>query len=351
MIDGARLRQAREARGLTQKALAERTGLPQPVVSRAEIGSRLLEGEDIQRLADALEIPLRFLERSPTLLPEGSLGLFRAASSKVRSLEFTAARRGAEIGAEAILRLAEGVDLPAVRIQTIRGADVEEAARFAREALRLPPGEPIPNLTASLERAGVLVLRLSGLSEHIAGFSAWLSVPDRPLIATRRPLGPFRLRFTLGHELGHLVLGHQVFAGPQRPEEREANLFASALLMPREAAEEDLTAMRLDFERVAELKGKWGLSMHAIAMRAKALGILDEGGYRSFYEGLRTRGWLRREPGDASTPAENPRLLRELAERQGVPATAYDLAERLDVGLPDMRALLGEEPDALGLPL
>ncbi len=342
MIHGARLRQAREARGLTQKALAERTGLPQPVVSRLEIGARLLAGEDTQRVADALEVPLRFLEYPPVLLPEGSLGLFRAASSRVKSAEFTAARRAAEIGAEAILRLAEGVDLPFVRLQIHRGADVEEAARFAREALRLPPAEPIPDLTNALERSGALVLRLGGLSEHIAGFSAWLSSPDRPLIATRRPLSAFRLRFTLAHELGHLVLGHQVFAGPRRPEEREANLFAGALLMPAEAAEEDLSAARLDLDRLAELKGKWGLSMHAIALRARALGRLEESAYRNLYEGLRSRGWLRREPGDASTRPEEPRLLIELAERRGVRADAYSLAERLDVGLPDARALLGE---------
>ena len=167
------------------------------------------------------------------------------------------------------------------------------------------------------------------------------------MIVARRPLGPFRLRFTLAHELGHLVLGHQVFAGPRRPEEREANLFASALLMPREAAEEDLSSVRLDFERAAELKGKWGLSMHAIAMRARALGVMDEGGYRSFYEGLRTRGWLRREPGDGTTVGEEPRLLRELAERAGVRLDAYDLAERLDVGLPDVRVLLADEANGL----
>ena len=343
MIDGARLRQAREARGLTQKALAELTGLPQPVVSRLEIGARLLAGEDTQRVADALEVPLRFLEHPPVLLPEGSLGLFRAASSRVRSSEFTAARRAAEIGAEAILRLAEGEPLPPVRLRVHRGVAVEEAARFAREALRLPPAEPIADLTNALERAGTLVLRLGGLSEHIAGFSAWLSAPDRPLVAARRPLGAFRLRFTLAHELGHLVLGHQVFAGPRRPEEREANLFAGALLMPGEAAEEDLAAARLDLERLAELKGKWGLSMHAVALRARALGHLEDAAYRSLYEGMRSRGWLRREPGDLATRPEEPRLLRELAERRGVRPDAYSLAETLDVGLPDARALLGED--------
>ena len=40
-------------------------------------------------------------------------------------------------------------------------------------------------------------------------------------------------------------------------------------------------------------------------------------------------------------------LLRELAERAGVRLHAYDLAERLDVGLPDVRALIGEEADGL----
>ncbi len=38
-----------------------------------------------------------------------------------------------------------------------------------------------------------------------------------------------RLNYTLAHELGHILLGHR---GPGGREEIEANLFASALLMP-----------------------------------------------------------------------------------------------------------------------
>ena len=40
---------------------------------------------------------------------------------------------------------------------------------------------------------------------------------------------PSRIAFTIAHELGHVLLGH---AGPTPAEERQANRFAAALLMP-----------------------------------------------------------------------------------------------------------------------
>ena len=165
------------------------------------------------------------------------------------------------------------------------------------------------------------------------------------MIVMRRPLGPFPLRFTLAHELGHLILGHQVFTGPKAPVEAEANHFAQALLMPRDPATEDLTAAPLDLERLALLKGKWGVSMNAIAMRAKHLGILSDSGYYSVYEGLRSRGWLKQEPGDAKTPCEEPRLLMELAKRNNVSMDAYSLAEATEIGLEHARSLLPVERD------
>ena len=351
MISGPRLRQAREAVLLTQKELAERTGIVQPLLSKIEAGVRLASRQEALSLAEAVQVPVRFLLRDPILLPEGSLGLFRSTSSKVKSAEYTAARRIAEIGAEVIGRLGEGMDLPPVRIRPVGGCDEETAATYARSMLRLPPEEPIKNLTVALERSGAFVLRIKDISPHISGFGAWLDPSSplegraRPLIATRRPLGPFRLRFTLAHELGHLILDHQVFGGPKATVEREANLFAQALLMPRDAALEDLTAASLDMERLAILKGKWGVSMNAIAMRAKHLGVIGEPAYYSIYEGLRVRGWLKCEPGDSKTACEEPGLMTEIAQRRKVPLDAYALAEASEVGLKHVRALLAGDQE------
>ena len=349
MINGARLKQARESRKETQASLAEKVGLPQSVISRLEIGTYPISNDDVIRIANSLEIPVGFLFRSPVELPEGSLGLFRSHSSKVAKNEYSEARRLAEIGIESILRLAEGVNLPATRIESVPDADPETAAQYARAMLRLSPDEPIDNLTVAMERAGILMLRLSNISESINGFSAWidpipkLSTSERAIVVTKRPMSAFRLRFTLGHELGHLILRHQVFTGPQQPVERDANRFAQALLIPRDAALEDLSATSLNLERLAELKSKWGVSMHAIAMRAKGLEIISEAGYRSIYETLRMHGYLKVEPGDVRTQCEQPRLLAELMHRKGMHESPYELASEMNHGLEHAKSILGSD--------
>ena len=349
MINGPRLKQARESKKETQATLASKVGLPQSVISRLEIGTYPISNEDTMRIANALEVPINFLFRAPIELPEGSLGLFRSLKTKVGKSEYSEARRLAELGLEAIFRLAENIPLPANRIEIIRDIDPENAAQHARAMLRLPPDEPIDNLTVAMERAGIFMLRLSNISEHINGFSSWidpipkLSPAERAVIVTRRPMSAFRLRFTLAHELGHLILGHQVFTGPQQPVERAANKFAQALLIPQDAALEDLSATSLNIERLAELKSKWGVSMHALAMRAKSLEVITEGNYRSIYETLRMNGFLKVEPGDVKTPCEQPRLLTELLQRKSIAESPYEFADELDQGLSHARSILGND--------
>lgn len=357
MINGSRLKQAREAKGLTQSDLATLVDLPQPVISRLEIGNYPLENEEIVRLANRLEVPVQFLFRAAIELPDGSLGLFRSTSSKVKAPDYRAARRLAELGVEAILRLAEDIPLPPCRLKVLPDEDIERVAEFARSMLRLPAEEPIENLTLAAERAGVFMLRLSNVSDHITGFSAWIdpipsmTASERPMIVLRRGLTAFRVRFTVAHELGHLLLGHQVFTGPKRPVENEANLFAQALLMPKDAALEDLSTAPLTLERLAELKSKWGFSMHGLAMRAKYLKVINEFGYRSIYETLRAQGFLKQEPGDLMTVPEQPRLLNELLARRKLRRTSFDLAGELNISLFHARSILGDDSAPRNEPL
>jgi len=74
MINGPRLKQAREALELTQASLAAKVGVPQSVISRLEIGNYPVTNEEIYRLANALDVPVKFLFRAPVELSEGSLG-------------------------------------------------------------------------------------------------------------------------------------------------------------------------------------------------------------------------------------------------------------------------------------
>ncbi|MBP6670166.1 MAG: helix-turn-helix transcriptional regulator [Gemmatimonadales bacterium] len=62
-----RLRELREARGLTQRALAESAGISQATVARLESGSlRNVTLDTVERLADALGVPAgRLITHTP----------------------------------------------------------------------------------------------------------------------------------------------------------------------------------------------------------------------------------------------------------------------------------------------
>jgi len=55
---GARIRELRRRRGLTQESLYRRTGLPQSYISDLERGKRNVSLRNLYRLARALEVPL-----------------------------------------------------------------------------------------------------------------------------------------------------------------------------------------------------------------------------------------------------------------------------------------------------
>jgi transcriptional regulator with XRE-family HTH domain len=58
---GRNVRAAREAAGLTQLLLSERTGIAAPHVSRLEAGTHLPSVITLMRVADVLEVPISSL--------------------------------------------------------------------------------------------------------------------------------------------------------------------------------------------------------------------------------------------------------------------------------------------------
>lgn len=66
-LDPVRLRAARTAAGLTQKALAERTGLDQSRISRLEKGRVGCDVASLQALANALSVSISYLLKAPVV--------------------------------------------------------------------------------------------------------------------------------------------------------------------------------------------------------------------------------------------------------------------------------------------
>lgn len=125
-----------------------------------------------------------------------------------------------------------------------------------------------------------------------------------------------RSRFNAAHQLGHLVMHDDAAGVPEA--ERQANEFAAAFLMPERDVRRELP-VRPDWRALSEMKARWGVSMAALLMRARTLGVMSESTYVSASKVMSARGWRRHEPGDGV--AEVPSLLKdalEAATRRGV---------------------------------
>lgn len=302
----------REAKGWTQQQLAAQSGVSQGFLSKVENGLLLLDGEHLARIAAALEVPVDLLTNDE---PQRGLEVTclhhrrrksRMTVSTVRRIEgLTHLTRLSVEG------LAKGVEadphLTLHRLDIDAHGSPEEIARTLRAGWRLPAGA-VANVTGLLESLGVVVMHRDLGTDAQDAVTTWPPGGD-PLILVNDGLPPDRERFTLVHELGHLVM-HEL---PTDDQEDQANRFAGEFLAPAEEIQPQLAGLTVrDFSRLAELKLVWGMSMAALIQRALDLECISANQFKSFRIRLSQYGWARREPGDV--PAEPPRALNALID-------------------------------------
>lgn len=328
---------AREARGLSQSALAEHLALSQGALSKMESAQLPFTTDILAAVAGILEVPVSLFQvpARPFALP----------------LPFY--RKKAKLGAKAVRQLRAKVALTRLRIETLlrsteapeprlvlgdvdgRRHTPERVASELRVHWRLAPG-PIPNLTDVVESAGVMVVQVDFGTPLLDGMSIWEPsdvLPPMVFVNTAAPAD--RYRWTLAHELGHVVLHHHLSTAPQGDVEQEADAFAGELLMP--AADIRGYLYGLTLPRLAQLKQVWRVSMRALVMRAKSMNRITDGAARRLFIELNAFG-SKHEPVEITR--EKPTLLHSMVERHmsTLGYTAAQLAEMLHQRVEEFRA-------------
>jgi Zn-dependent peptidase ImmA (M78 family)/DNA-binding XRE family transcriptional regulator len=270
---GARLRKARKESGLSQGEVAAALGYAPSLVSALETGERRLKVDDLSKLCALFE----------------------------RSADYFLATE-AEIGPEVGVRLRGTLDaIP----HTSLNATVEEFLDYA--ALEFSATGPVPDLRDSPpEEAAKKVLRMAKLSEppiDTDDVSQTLHIPVIPwsfpdslsglladaeggyVIGVNRSHHLNRRRFSIAHECAHAVLRHRAgfymdFTdvdpfGERSPrhgqDERAANGFAAALLMPARWLQKDFRAGLRD---TATLAARYRVSEDAMSFRLRNLQLM-----------------------------------------------------------------------------
>jgi Zn-dependent peptidase ImmA (M78 family)/transcriptional regulator with XRE-family HTH domain len=325
MINPARLRQARELHGWTQTALAQQVGVHPSAIAQLETGRIQPSPPVLDALSRATGFPPTFFTRpSGPALPLGSLRFRARAAMTARQ------RRQAWVYAQTLYELmasmAAQAELPAPRLPRLDG-DPAGAAAGTRQTLGLPPDQPIGPLIRTLEREGVWVLAIPVALPQRDACSAWAGGDGAtPVIVVAATPAGDRRRFSVAHELGHLVL-HQVPQGSPHAVEQQADRFAEAFLLPEEAMRQVLVPP-ITLTTLADLKARWGVSLQALIRRVHTLEIITPSQYQALSAQLGARGWRTQEP--IAVPVERPRALRQLAELlYGVPMDYPPLARAI----------------------
>jgi Zn-dependent peptidase ImmA (M78 family)/DNA-binding XRE family transcriptional regulator len=307
---GERLRQARLMAGLTQEELVESLqqrhySITKQAISKYEKNKSTPPAEFLMLAASALKIPNSYFFHTPQVSVDW-LGFRRhsalAGNQQENVQNYASDIVELQVELRDLLYPQRQANLPERQsVSTFEQA--EKMAQDLRDQWGLDD-QPIGNLTQTVETHQVIVVawkaeKFDGLSGRVGGYAVTVMNTDRPAD---------RSRFTLAHEIGHLLMDVT-----EEKAESLANRFAGALLVPAEQARRELSSKRssLGWDELGVLKQRYGLSMAGWIYRAKDLGIITEHYGTELQKELSTRGWRKQEPFEYIAD-ERPVLLEQM---------------------------------------
>lgn len=317
---GQRIRQARTIAGLSQDQVVQTLGghgvaLTKAALSKYERGASVPRASLLKQLGEVLQVPADYFLREPSVSITW-IAFRKRATVAAREQERVKAVAAERVEAYVKLRgrLTHEEAAPFPNCQPFATLDdAEDAAGRLRKAWNLDD-LPIVSLTGLIEDREGVVVELEGVKDAVDGL-AGIANGRHAVVVVDPSVEDDRKRFTLAHELGHLLMDKE--AGEDAAEaERMANRFASAFLVPREVAIKELGAKRtrLSLEELKILKLKYGLSMQAWIMRARECGIIDDGHLRFLFDQMSRLGMRRKEPVEYKG-CERPQRFRQMVSR------------------------------------
>lgn len=319
---------ARLANGLSQSQLAKNIGVTQGKVSKLEDG--LLVGiadSDLSKISETLHVPKNFFYQRRRANAKFASFYRKRNSIPMRILNTCDAKMN--ITRIQLEQLMASTDLDVPPIPHYKPDEFSDGAagvaRMLRQFWGIPKG-PIKNLTEAVENAGILVIHMDFGTPKLDGITMW-SEENFPIIFLNALFPPSRMRLTLSHELGHVVM-HRM---PTPGMEDEAWEFASEFLAPAKECKHSFFPLNLS--KLLSLKTYWGISMQALLMHGQRLGCISDRYARSLWMQISKAGYKKNEPNEEFIPVERPSLARELVQMHldELDYSISELAESLSV--------------------
>ncbi|MDR0999659.1 MAG: XRE family transcriptional regulator [Clostridiales bacterium] len=357
-----RLNEARLYRKMTIEELANAVGVKKQAISQFENGKSLPEFDTLNKISKSLNFPIRFFREYSRENSVIGNTYFRAPFSSSKK-DMNAQRIKAKYVAFIQSCLSEYVNFPLLNIPHFDEVDdIERIANQTRDYWGLGI-DPIPDMVALLERNGIIVSEFSTEGRTIDAFYQYGEMFGREyycvVLGTDKATFT-RRQFNAAHELAHILLHErnndidELDRDEFRKREDEANKFASAFLLPREAFEQDVRLYCNKLNYYIELKRKWKVSISAMIIRAFGIGIITSNQYQYLMRQISREGWRTQEPLDAYMTPKKPKALKQAINMLILndylsPKQIFALFSKYKISLPKdvIDEVLNLEPDTL----
>ncbi|URZ15473.1 helix-turn-helix domain-containing protein [Clostridium felsineum] len=308
-----RIKEARVYRGLTQHDLAEEIGVTRQAICKYETGVNIPPVDMLLEISRKLDFPINFFyKKRVENCNEGEI-YFRSSTIPSKTKDMLKQKLN-YLSTEIVYFAEKYINLPQINLIDIKYKneynmdDIKNIAKSLRKHWNLG-NKPISNLTYIMQENGCIVAKLTLDSNKVDGYSRWLNNRPYTFIDIKKNAA-VRARFTLAHELGHIILHRNLKSGENlKRREKEAHYFAGEFLFPSEAVMDEISYVSLD--SLVPIKYKWGISIGAIVRRCLDLELITEERYTTLQKQISKRKWRKFEPLDDVIKLEEPQLFKE----------------------------------------
>lgn len=300
---------ARELRGLNQSEFAKKLKITQGTLSKVEMGILPATDEFIDEISKLLDLPMKFFIREGKIFPPNLYYRKRVRTSRRLQVKDEALMNLHRLNVQSLLKSFdfEHDEMPIFDVE-LNGSPVNIAKKL-RALWRLPAG-PIKNIFGLLESKGIIIISCNFSSPDIDGRSMFTDNNDIIIfVNSNKPID--RQRFTLAHELFHILSHIFCNVDDSRDIDKEANLFAGEFLIPENELSKHIFG-RVTIETLADLKRYYLVSMQAILMKIDLSGLQTSNQIKYLWSVIAKMGFKKREPRELDPPTESPSLLTRM---------------------------------------
>lgn len=294
-VVGKRIKNSRIHKGLSLQNVADYVGVSKQMISKYENGETLPNSGKIILLSQLFgQKPDYFFRKSEVEIGEIN---FRKKSTfgikKINALK-EEVRLHIEnyIYVENTLNLNVNFKNPLLSFSIGEDKDIVRAASFLKEKWEIGK-DAIYNVIDLLEEKHIKVIEVEEETNKFDGLAT--IVDDKYYIVVVNKNFPVeRKRFTLLHELGHLLLNIKEFE--EKQQEKFCNLFASEMLLSSENLLMEFGHKRsqITFEETINIQKKYGISFTAIVYKLGENAVVSKSRIENFYKRINSKKELKK---------------------------------------------------------